>query len=213
MSPSKAETTCASPPPQDAPPPPYSESFDGHLSHTTAASSIIDTYVLPELSSHPTTIVILVPSNVSTLICNSHEPSKDICTADAFPGERFMGFDSDENVVITRLTGSENRLEYWQRGAAIRMLESRLEEALIAQGYDVSYGIKNTAPARIAGSHESTWRSLERLQATEEKARIRVEAHEVCLRIENEMGLYETRSGTSIVITVEFGACNASEWG
>ncbi|KAI4199842.1 MAG: hypothetical protein LQ350_004373 [Teloschistes chrysophthalmus] len=208
MSSSKTDTTHSSPPP-----PPYSESLGIQSSHITPASSIIDSYVLPELSNHPTTVVILVPSNVSNLICTSHEPSKDTRATGAFPGERIMGFDSDENVIINRLTGSENRLEYWQRRPAIQVLESRLEEALTAQGYDVSYGLKNTAPARIAGSHESSWRSLERLQATEGKTRIKVEAHEVCLRIENEMGLYETRSGTAIVITVEFGACDASEWG
>ncbi|KAL8660443.1 MAG: hypothetical protein Q9202_006523 [Teloschistes flavicans] len=211
MSPTKTDTTLASRLP-DAPPPPYSESLDGQLSHSARALALIESYVLPELSNHPTTIVILVPSNISTLICTSQEPFKNTLNTGAFAGEKIMGFGSDEKAAIIRLAGAENRLEYWQHEAAIANLETCLDGELKARGYQVTCGPKKNAPARIAGSHESNWKPSHWQSLTEETARIMVDIDEVCIRLENEMGLYETRTGNCIVIKVEVGARKASDW-
>lgn len=64
---------------------------------------------------------------------------------------------------------------------------------------------KAKMPARIAGSKDVDWSSVERTPLSDGDARASVEVTEVCLRIENEMGLYETRTGRALVVKVEVG--------
>lgn len=49
------------------------------------------------------------------------------------------------------------------------------------------------------------WQSLRQVGLKGGEARVFVEVKEVCLRVENEMGLYETRSGIAVVVSVELG--------
>ena len=49
------------------------------------------------------------------------------------------------------------------------------------------------------------WQSLRQAELRGGEARVHVEVKEVCLRVENEMGLYETRSGIAVVVRVELG--------
>ncbi len=84
----------------------------------------------------------------------------------------------------------------------------QLHETLSFEGHRVVSGpLKATAniPARIAGSNEANWRSIERTPLSDGEARVSAEVTEVCLRVENELGLYETRSGKALVVKVEFG--------
>ncbi len=49
------------------------------------------------------------------------------------------------------------------------------------------------------------WQSFRQAELPGGEARVHVEVKEVCLRVENEMGLYETRSGIAVVVSVELG--------
>lgn len=49
------------------------------------------------------------------------------------------------------------------------------------------------------------WQSVRQAELRGGEARVHVEVKEVCLRVENEMGLYETRSGIAVVVSVELG--------
>ncbi|KAL8736861.1 MAG: hypothetical protein Q9181_002252 [Wetmoreana brouardii] len=197
--------------PLDAPPPPYSESVNTAPSPNpliSRASTLIDSHVLPHLSDSPTTVLVLVPSNVTPLICSSGSLSAKDAASSAFPGEKVVDFNSEENPTVIRLVGAENRLEFWQRAAALRELENQLRGRLSAQGYSlVAYPPKAKSQAlnRIAGSKDADWKCVEQEALKDGEARLCVEMSEVCLRIESEMGLYQTRSGKAIVVRVEFG--------
>ena len=52
------------------------------------------------------------------------------------------------------------------------------------------------------------WQSCRQAELRGGEARVHVEVKEVCLRVENEMGLYETRSGIAVVMSVELGCAN-----
>ena len=75
-------------------------------------------------------------------------------------------------------------------------------------GYSVGQGspkAKAQTLHRIAGSNDVDWKGVERKGLGEGQARVRVQVQEVCLRLENEMSLYETRTGKAIVVKVEIG--------
>jgi hypothetical protein len=87
-------------------------------------------------------------------------------------------------------------------------LESQLRVRLSDVGYTVIHGspkAKALGSSRIAGSQNVDWKGVERKTLTEGEARVTAEIKEVCLRIENEMGLYETRNGRAVIVRVELG--------
>ncbi|KAL8690557.1 MAG: hypothetical protein Q9218_004022 [Villophora microphyllina] len=196
----------------NAPPPPYSESVNTTPSSNalpTRASALIDTYVLPQLSKDLTTIVILVPSDVPTLAGALQSLSSKNAFTGARPGQNIIGFGSHEKPFIFRLTGADNWLAYWRHAAALQELENQLREELYAQGYQVAPcfpPVHSQAHIRIPGSHEADWSYVESKALKEHEARITAKIDEICLRTQNEMGLYESRTGKAIIIKVEFGA-------
>ncbi|KAL8748952.1 MAG: hypothetical protein Q9184_007008 [Pyrenodesmia sp. 2 TL-2023] len=196
--------------PPDAPPPSYSEgpnapqSTDPIISHVC---TLIDSYISPYLSGNPSTTLVIVPSNVTALIPASIESSSSKkAPSIGFTNETLVGFPSEDISFIIRLSGLEHRLEFWQRASVLRELNNQLHRKLSLEGHRVVSGplkTKAEIPARIAGSRDVNWRSLERAALMEGEARASVEMTEVCLRIENDLGLYETRTGRALVVQVE----------
>ncbi len=188
----------------DAPPPSYGESLSAPRDHVSRVPKFVDSYILPHLNGDPITTLVLIPSNVSTLI-----PETTTFTSPAaFSHESIVGFLSTENPIIIRLQGAENALDFWRRGAVIGELESQLRVRLSDVGYRVINGsptAKAEASIRIAGSRNVDWKGVERKGVMEGEARATAEIKDVCLRIENEMGLYETRTGKAVIARVELG--------
>jgi len=204
MSTSKSPLLLDSQSAPDAPPPSYSESLSAPRDDVSRVPKFVESHILPHLHGDPTTTIVLIPSNVSTLI---PEPTTFTSPA-AFSHESIVGFHSTENPTIIRLSGAENVLDFWRRGAVIRELESQLLMSLSDVGYTVVHAspkAKAQASSRIAGSQNVDWKGVERKTLTEGEARVTAEVKEVCLRIENEMGLYETRTGRAVIVKVELG--------
>ncbi|KAL9021690.1 MAG: hypothetical protein Q9185_001054 [Variospora sp. 1 TL-2023] len=186
----------------DAPPPSYSESLNAENHFTSRVSTVVDLHIFPHLAvDHATTTIILVPSNISTLIASPASPLEK--------SETLVGFPSSHNPTVIRLLGPDNRLEFWQRAAVLRELSCQLCERLRAQGFNIASNPRETrlgqTPARISGSRDVDWKTVEPRALTDGEARVSVEKEEVCLRIENDMGLYETRTGRAIVVRVDVG--------
>ncbi|KAL8646748.1 MAG: hypothetical protein Q9210_005953 [Variospora velana] len=194
----------------DAPPPSYSESFNAKNPITSHVSTVVDLHISPHLAvNHATNTIILVPSNISTLIASPASPLEKDPTSCAFPGETLVGFPSGHSPTVIRLAGPDDRLEFWQRAAALRALSHRLCERLRTQGYNIASNPRETrrsqTPGRISGSMDVDWKSIEPRALTDGEATVNIEMKEVCLRVENDMGLYETRTGRAIVVRVDVG--------
>ncbi len=179
----------------------YSQSQSA--ARTAIVSELIRNHVTPHLhvnalSGVSQSTLIIVPSNVSALIppVPTNIDSKDAQSKpDAFPGEIIVGFPTSENLNIVRLRDEEHTLEFWRQPAVIREVEERLRETLQRDKFDVSVRI----------SSDVQWRHLEERVLARGEARVGAEVREICLRIENPFGLYETRTGKALVVRVEFG--------
>ena len=169
----------------------------------TVISNLIRTHIEPHLHSNAIlglsqSTLILVPSSSTALIApqktsnDSKEPQSE---SKAFPGEVIIGFPTSENIAIVRLRGDEHALEFWRQPAVIGDLEQRLSELLRSDGLEVL----------IRTSSDAQWRHLEETALGQGEARVGTEIKEICLRIENQLGLYETRTGKALVVRVDFG--------
>lgn len=192
----------------EAPPPSYTESLSAPRP-SNALTGAVDTYLLPHVHSAivnqtASTILVVVPSNVSALSRTAESPSEKEFTPSAFPGETLVGFSVAPTVI--RLSGAENSLEFWRRPAVLKELETRLRRTLEGEGYSIVHRTpKPQSNATIAGSRNVDWKSQDLKVLGDSEAKVAAEVEEVCLRIENEMGLYETRSGKAVIIRVELG--------
>ena len=213
--------------------PSYSESISfpstssGFLPHnlanarTTLISSLLTQHISPHLhttalSGLSSSTLLVIPSNVSSLKSPSDNGSKDVSGQEnAFPGETIVGFPSAENLSLIRLRGQENSLEFWRQPAVIRELEEQLRTQLRWEGHHV-IGDEMENPkagstgAKSAGFFRKKAPSAEWKTPTVEplgdgKVRTGVALMDVSLRIENEMGLYETRTGKAVVVKVDVG--------
>ena len=183
---------------------PYSTTTPNDVQGARAALvlSILTTHITPHLQSKialSSKTFILVPSDISHL-----QPPKDSSSQDvsdlvaAFPGEMLVGFRSSENLTMIRLQGPENRSEFWRQQAAIQELEQQLRTNLRQRGYRVinAENLKGKTP-RV------DWRSVEEEPLGSGEVRIGAETKEICLRIENKMGLYENRTGKAVVLKID----------
>ncbi|KAI4273349.1 MAG: hypothetical protein LQ337_004698 [Flavoplaca oasis] len=184
----------------DAPPPPYTESLTNSQPATSLdcrVNTLISTHILPHISNKSTTTLVLVPFDVTPLFAQpANESSKD-ATPLAYPGEKLVGFDSDEQPLLIRLSQADGGLAFWGIPAVLRELTTQLIQTVRSMGYRV---VPN-AESSVGGE----WRPADKEPLANGQARLLVEVKEVCLRIENEMGLYETRSGMAVVVCVELG--------
>ena len=136
----------------------------------------------------------------------------------AFPGEKVVGFPDKDDITLVRLTGLDNKLEFWRQGSVVRELGSQLRRALEAEGYLVlEHEREKQLPPRNGPTSPSLdvrsveWKAVEQPMLKSGEARCAVEFKEVTLRLENEMGLYETRSGMALVVGTEIGAVSDEE--
>ncbi|KAL8800990.1 MAG: hypothetical protein Q9182_004782 [Xanthomendoza sp. 2 TL-2023] len=215
---SKSSSSNLNPSVYEAPPPSYSESVNiSPTPNPTSArvSTLIDSYILPHLSEFSKTVIVLVPSNVATLFYAPKGPSTNVTPAFAFPGETFIGSLTGDDPTVIRLSGADNRLGAFQSPTLLRELGDQLRARLREEGHQMVLGLPQ-ANARdtglIAGSRNTDWRTVHQDALKAGEARVLVELTEVCLRTENEMGLYETRSGRSVVVRVEFGLDEEDDW-
>lgn len=86
----------------------------------------------------------------------------------------------------------------------IRDLETRLKAELSSVGHRVEETHQSNC-TRGALSDRAEWRAVSEQALEAGEVRVGIRIREVSLRVENVMGLYETRGGKAIVVRVEFG--------
>lgn len=188
-------------------------------------SALLTNHVHPYLYSSAInglnkTTLALIPSNISSLhpapFCSTdpsiyRNPFDQLRDGETFPGEKLINFPFAEHVSLIRLRGSENTLEFWRQPTVIRDLENQLKTDLIAGGYrsvdegDELSGSKARVVSMDNKGTNAEWRFVEKAAVKEGEFRVNVSIGDVALRIENEMGLFETRGGEAIVMKVEMG--------
>lgn len=193
-------------PTSEQPPPSYDESVTASQSGNSIASrvlALIKNKILPNLHSKPITIIALIPPDVSTLSPPPTPSHITYKTAPHFVGEMLVGFRSDEHPIIVRLTGADDSIKFWQKPATLQELHSRLSEVLGDKGYVIDM---DSFTYHLPGSNRSPdWRMSEPEPLSPGLAKVSVGVTELCLRIENDLGLYETRTGKGIVVRIELG--------
>lgn len=166
---------------------------------TALISSLLTTYITPHLyesalSGLSSTTLILVPSNVFALHPSGKIGSKD-------PSETIVGFPSAENLRMVRLHGQDNSLEFWRQLAVMQELGQQMRSHLRNSGYRVIQGDKTS----LQSSLNADWRTAQKETLGNGELSVQVETRDVCLRSENDMGLYETRTGKAVVVKVDVG--------
>ena len=176
---------------------------------TAVISSLLINYITPHLygsalSGLASTTLILIPSNVSSLQPPSKTGSQaSLDSKDGPPRETIVGFASAENLTLIRLHGQENSIQFWRQPIVIQELGQQLRSHLLISGHRV-VGDNETS---IQGSNPpiADWRTVPKLDLEKEDVRTRVCIMEICLRVENDMGLYETRTGKAVVVKMDVG--------
>lgn len=217
------------------PPPSYTESVVASSSsnsftptipktHFNAISSLLTTYIHPHLyrsalDGFSTRTLLLIPSNVSTLhplpIAATDpsayiNPFQESTYNNAFTNETIIGFPSTENLLLIRLHGDANTLEFWRQDCVIQNLQTQLKADLNDAGYQVverSHGeaMHQSVRANLLSSDMTRWRLVSEQALGNGEVRVGIEIRDVSLRMESILGLYETRGGKAVVIKVEFG--------
>ena len=160
-----------------------------------------------QFSGIPASTIVIVPSNVPSL-----RPSADIdpkTSSNGFHGEKIVGFPSTEELTLIRLSELEDTLEFWQRTASKQSLARNLHIYLVQEGYyfpeelarDQSFAMFTGIPLEARAG----WMTSNEERLVHRQASINVSVQEVCLRVENEMCLYETKKGKALVVRVKIG--------
>ena len=174
---------------------------------TALIESLLTTNIIPHLhgsslSGLASTTLIFIPSNVPSLQPPSQTGSKGP-SEDGFPGETIVGFPSVDNLTMVRLHGQENSTEFWRQLAVIQELGQQLRTYLQNSGYQV---IRDKEIGLHGPKSESTnWRTVQKEALGDGEVEIGVDLTEICLRVENDMRLYETRTGKAVVVVVDVG--------
>lgn len=205
-------------------PPSYSDSVaPPSFPHTftRTRSNLISTVLAEHIHPHiyrsalnglSQSTLLLVPSNVSTLHPappvpvdpgSYSNPFQNHTHSNTFINESIVGFLSAENLSLDRLHGEANTLEFWCQDRVIRELQTQLQADLSDGGYRVIWESGGQAMIRLMGS-KAEWKLVSEPVVDEGQVRVVVEMREVSLRIENVMGLYETRRGKALMVRTEF---------
>ena len=104
---------------------------------------------------------------------------------------------------MVRLHGLENSIDFWRQLAVIQELGQQLRTHLLNSGHR-AIGDDETS---IQGPSfpNADWRTVQKVTLGNGEVRTRVETREICLRLENDMGLYETRTGKAVIVKVDVG--------
>lgn len=172
---------------------------------TVRISSLLITCIIPHLheialSGLSSTTLILVPSDVSSL----RPPSKigSESPSDS-KNETIVGFPSPENLTMVRLYGQENSLDFWRQMTVMQELGQQMRTHLRNSGHRViDY---NETNHRKPKSPIADWRTVQKKSLGNGEVEVGIETREICLRTENDMGLYETRTGKAVVLKVDCG--------
>ncbi|KAI4216813.1 MAG: hypothetical protein LQ351_000762 [Letrouitia transgressa] len=160
--------------------------------------------------------LLFVPSDIAILQPTSTGGASGESLPE-FPGETIVDFPSSENPSLARLRGAENSFAFWRQQTALIDLEKQLRDWFRGGGYtvlgedipDVKAAsvnqAKNVKKPEIESSSGSSWSYEEERLLRNGEVKINVRIREVCLRIENEMGLYETRAGKVVMVRVQLG--------
>lgn len=199
---------------------------------TSIIRNLLSTNILPHLydsarAGLSKTTLVFIPSNVSSLqpqpfsfsaIADDGPFGEAPAAADNFPGETIIGFPSAENLHIIRLHGAENTVDFWRQEAVVRDLNGQLKDELEKSGHRVvdevtgeGGGIAKTAAereilARKDSFRQAQWMSTKKKVVGPGEVDMGVECREISLRVENEIGLFETRSGKAVIVRVEVGS-------
>jgi hypothetical protein len=142
-------------------------------------------------------------------------------TGDDKPVE-VIGFANDESPRVVRLEGQLNKTEFWKAQGVVSELERILKETLSPEDASRSRAPVEVEPAQPqqtsrrkffskfvpsmgpeqrspAGNPEVGVRTIENLDAV----RVRARLEELCLRTENEFGLYDTLTRQCVIISVD----------
>lgn len=188
---------------------------------TTLISALVNTQITPCLHNNAlaglsNTTLLIIPANVLTLqssqLSNGHEKSS---SNTAIPGETILGFSSAESPTLIRLQSQENSLEFWSQPAVISELKQHLCSQLKIEGYQIAEDNAESILERSSGKKSGRiiqskvsnveWRTPQRKVLRNGEASIDVGMQDICLRIENLMGLYETRTGEGVAVKINVG--------
>ena len=108
-----------------------------------------------------------------------------------------------------RLSDPDNTYEFWQRLSSRQSLADSIHAYLVQEGYffleDVAKVGPLEMPISVRSDSRTGWMTVNEERLRHREASVNVTMQEVCLRIEDEMGLYETRKGKALVIRVKLG--------
>lgn len=206
----------------DDDPPPYSESVRPHAGHwrkleehqnrPDLVHSVLTSNIIPHIHTATSAGVqaptlVLVPSDVVSLQSLVDADSK--AHFKRFPGEKLVGFPSTEELKLIRLVDPGNTSEYWQRLASKQSLAEGLHAFLFQEGFffreDVASAEAFENLTGIPSDLRSGWMTVNEERLRDREASVNVSMQEVCLRVEDDMGLYETKRGKALVIRVRLG--------
>ena len=158
---------------------------------------------------------IFVPSNVTTLMNDEtldSDSKQDPGSRYQFRQEKVIGFPAAEKITLIRLEGHDNELQYWKPASVTREVSATLDQTLQAEGYNVVYNQREQQLPPRSGlaspppsARSIAWKAPDHQALAAGDARSKTDFKEITLRIENDIGLYETRSGLALVVKTEIG--------
>lgn len=196
---------------------------------TSNIRDLLSTQILPHLYDSARagllkTTLVFIPSNASSLQPKPLSPYTLItnggpsgAAANNFPGETIIGFPSAENPHLIRLHGVENTVGFWRQEAVIQELNNQLKDKLERSGHrvvvdEMARGISADSAAeretlvRRESLRNVQWMSIKKKKVGPGEVDIGAECREISLRVENEIGLFETKSGFAVIVRVEVGS-------
>ncbi|MCJ1474114.1 hypothetical protein MMC13_002772 [Lambiella insularis] len=146
--------------------------------------------------------------------------------------ETVIGFREGEHVKLVRLHGEEYTEEFWRQPAVISELNEALKTRLQAEGHRIAqpstslpdiqipnllvpsssvsakkgfFGWKKRAGEQVLApdTNPTGWRFEREEVLPPGEVRIKTGLQDVSLRVQNQMGLFETRTGKAVVINFE----------
>ncbi|KAI4164871.1 MAG: hypothetical protein LQ342_001504 [Letrouitia transgressa] len=201
--------------------PPYILSSQRSANRTVITKTLLNENIIPHLQQSilyglSKSTLLFVPSDMAILQPTSTGGANSELLP-GFPGETIVDFPSSENPSLARLRGAENSFAFWRQQTALTELEQQLRDWFRGGGYtvlseeipDVKAAsinqVKNMKKSEIDSYPGSSWSYEEERPLRNGEVRTNVKIREVCLRIENEMGLYETRAGKVVMVRVQLG--------
>lgn len=147
-----------------------------------------------------------------------------------------VGFPSDETVRVVFLEEEDQRCEFWRQPAVLDELASSLRARLEASGHRLEQqprqnnepetaqtkksgkksfwsaqaGFRKSKSSILAVDQKLGWRTPAEDQGarplSRDELRVTVSWREISMRVENDLGLYESRTGSGICLEIQVGS-------